>query len=337
MNAMTYSNGLEALKRALEDVDRVLISTHMNPDGDAVGSVLGLRGILESIGKQVEVVISDSITRKYQFLIDKPVLKPDSHELENLEETERFQMVIFLDAAERKRMGDVLDHLDRWMSPGALEVNIDHHVSNGVFGDIVIVDPDRASAAELVAQLAETLGVDLSPVIASQLFAAIMTDTGRFQFGNTNSRCLQAAAKLVSEGADPSTIARHIYMERPVFFYRLLGHLLSSLEIHHNGRISLMAMTSDDIGTYFQNGRMDTEGIVDFTTQIEGVEVGIFLRQTGIDIFKASLRSHDGIDIRLVVNAFGGGGHENAAGCTIEGSLEDVKEQIVSEVKKWLK
>ncbi len=334
---MTYRNGLEALKRALEDVDRVLISTHMNPDGDAVGSVLGLRGILESIGKQAEVVISDSITRKYQFLIDKPVLKPDSPELENLEEAERFQMVIFLDAAERERVGDVLDHLERWMSPGALEVNIDHHISNDVFGDIVIVDPDRASAAELVIQLAETLGVDISPVIAGQLFAAILTDTGRFQFGNTDSHSLKAAAKLVEEGAVPSTIARHIYMERPVFFYRLLGHLLNSIELHHDGRISMMTMTSADIGIYFQDGHMDAEGIVDFTTQIEGVEVGIFLRQTGKDTFKASLRSHDGIDIRLVVHAFGGGGHQNAAGCAIEGSLEDVKERIVSEVKKWLK
>ncbi len=334
---MTHSSGLEALKRALSDVDRVLISTHMNPDGDAVGSVLGLRGILESIGKQVEIVISDSITRKYRFLIDKPVLKPDSRELENLKEAERFQMVIFLDAAEKKRVGDVLDHLDRWMSPGALEVNIDHHFSKDVFGDIVIVDPDRASAAELVMQLADTLGVDLSPVIAGQLFAAIMTDTGRFQFGNTDSHSLKAAAKLVEEGADPSRIARHIYMERPVSYYRLLGNLLNSIELYHDGKISMIAMSSDNIATYFPDGNMDSEGMVDFTTQVEGVEVGILLRQTGNGTFKASLRSHNGIDLRLIVETFGGGGHANAAGCGIEGSLEDVKEQIVSEVKKWLK
>ena len=250
--------------------------------------------------------------------MDRPVLKPDSPELEDLEEAERFQMVIFVDAAERERAGTVLDYLDRWMAPGALEVNIDHHISNDTFGDIVIIDPDRASAAELVLQLAETLGVDLSPVIAGQLYAAILTDTGRFQFGNTDSRSLKAAAKLVEEGADPSRIARHIYMERPVSFYRLLGNLLSSMELHHDGRISLMAMTSDIIATYFPDGHLDSEGIVDFTTQVEGVEVGIFLRQTGDDTFKASLRSHDGIDIRLVVEAFGGGGHENAAGCGIE-------------------
>jgi len=337
MNAMTYNNGMEALKRALEDVDRVLISTHVNPDGDAVGSVLGLRGILESIGKKAEVVISDSITGKYQFLIDKPVYKPDSPELENLEEAERFQMVIFVDAAERERAGNVLDHLDKWISPGALEVNIDHHISNDVFGDIVIVDPARASAAELVLQLAETLGADLSPVIASQLFAAILTDTGRFQFGNTDSRSLQAAAKLVDNGADPSTIAQRIYLERPVTFYRLLGNLLSSIELHHDDSICVMAMTSDDIATYFPDGQVDSEGIVDFTVQIEGVKVGIFLRQIGDDAFKASLRSHGAADMRMVVEAFGGGGHENAAGCGIEGSLEDVKELIVSEVKKWLK
>jgi len=337
MNAMSYSSGLEALKRALKDVDRILISTHVNPDGDAVGSVLGLRGILQLIGKQAEVVISDSITKKYQFLIDKPVLKPDSPELENLEESDRFQMVILVDASERDRVGNVLDHLDRWMTPGALEVNIDHHISNDIFGDIVIVDPERASSAELVLQLAEALDVDLTPVIADQLFAAILTDTGRFQFGNTDSRSLHAAAKLVTEGADPSTITQRIYMERPASFYRLLGNLLSSIELYHDGRTCVMTMTTDVVATYFPDGTMDSEGIVDFTTQIEGVKVGIFIRQTGDGAFKASLRSRGEIDIRKVVETFGGGGHENAAGCGIEGSLDEVTELLVSEVEKWLK
>ncbi len=334
---MTHNNSMKTLQRALEDVDRILISTHVNPDGDAVGSVLGLRGILESAGKQSEVVISDTITKKYKFLMDRPVLRPDSPELENLEEAERFQMVIFVDASERERAGDVLDHLDRWMSPGALEVNIDHHVSNDIFGDIVIVDPERASTAELVLQLAGTLGVDISPVVADQLFAAILTDTGRFQFGNTDSHSLQAAAQLVAAGADPSTIAQRIYLERPASFYRLLGNLLSSIELRHDGRTCVMTMTSDLIAAYFPDGHMDSEGIVDFTVQVEGVEVGVFIRQTGDGTFRASLRSRGEIDVRVIVEAFGGGGHENAAGCGMEGSLNDVKERIVSEVKNWLK
>jgi phosphoesterase RecJ-like protein len=337
MNEMTHRKGLAALRRALEDVDRILILTHVNPDGDAVGSVLALRGILESIGKHASVVIPDTITRKYQFLVDKPVLKPDSPELESLEAEERFQMLIFVDASERERAGNVLDHLDRWMSENALEVNIDHHVSNDNFGDIAIIDPDRASAAELVLQLAETLDVDISPVIAGQLFAAVLTDTGRFQFGNTDSNSLSAAAQLVTAGADPSLIAQRIYLERPAPFYQLLGNLLSSIELYHDGRTCLMTMTSDLIDTYFPNGRMDSEGIVDFTIQVEGVEVGVFIRQTGENAFRASLRSRSEVDVRMIVETFGGGGHEKAAGCGLEGSLSDVRERIITEVEKWLK
>lgn len=336
MNVMSPAEGLEALERALEPIDRVLIVTHMNPDGDAVGSALGIRGILEAIGKSTEIVISDSIARKYHFLIDRPVLKFDDPILSNLSEKELFQMVIFVDTSERERVGPVLYHLHDWLVQGAPEVNIDHHVSNDCFGDIVIVDPERASSAELVLRMSETLGVDCTSVIADQLFAAVLTDTGRFQFSNTDAHSLRAAASLVAAGADPSLIARRIYFERPAPFFRLLGHLLSMIDLYHGGRTCLMIMPRELATTFFPDGHLDSEGIVDYTMQVEGVEVGIFIRQTGDGVYRASLRSRGKVDVRLIAEVFGGGGHEKAAGCEVRGSLEKVKDNIVSEVVKWL-
>ena len=208
MNVMPPADGLRALKKALAGIDRILVVTHVNPDGDAVGSVLALRGILEAAGKNVEVVISDDITKKYSFLIDKPVLKLDDPKLSELGETDFYRMVIFVDASERDRVGAVLDHLHKWVADGSPEVNIDHHVSNDLFGDIVIVDPERASSAELVMEVAGMLGVGFTPAIADQLFAGILTDTGRFQFSNTDAHSLRAAAVLVEAGADPAKIDR---------------------------------------------------------------------------------------------------------------------------------
>ncbi len=336
MNVMLPTEGSEALKEALESVDRILIVTHVNPDGDAVGSVLGLRGILEAAGKRAEVVLADDISSKYQFLIDRPVLHVGDPLLSSLTEEDLFQIVIFVDASERERVGSVLDRLHTWLVEGAPEVNIDHHISNNRFGDIVIVDPERASSAELVMCVAQELGIELTSGVADQLFAAILTDTGRFQYINTDEHCLRAAAALVEAGADPSRIAQRIYLERPVLFYQLLGHLLSTIELYHDGRTCVMTMPRELVANFFPDGSMDSEGIVDFTVQMENIEVGIFIRQTGEGVYRASFRSRGTVDVQRIVKAFSGGGHESAAGCEVLGSQEEVKERIVTEVGKWL-
>lgn len=330
------NDGFTAFREALESVERVLITTHVNPDGDAVGSSLGLRAILEAAGKRAEVVMSDPVPVKYRFMMDRPVLSVDDPSLAGLPEGERFQMAVLLDASERKRAGRVLDMFDKWLVDDAIEVNIDHHVGNNEFSDINIVDPERASSAELVLDIARELDVTLSTDAANQLFAGILTDTGRFHYSNTNTGSLNAAGELVNAGADPQFVATRIYFERSLYFYRLLGHLLGTMEMHHDGRTCVMSMSSETVSSLWPDGLVDTEGIVDFTIQIRDVDVGIFIRQTGENSYRASLRSRGDVNVRQVAEAFGGGGHENAAGCPLTGSLEEVTSQLLTELEKWL-
>lgn len=323
---------LQRLKKVLAGVRRVLVSTHINPDGDAVGSVLGLRRILRSRGLEVEIVMNDPVPPKYRFLVDDPVLGPQ----EPVAAAGMFDLAVFVDASEKERVGQVWDRLDGWLQPGALLVNIDHHVGNDGYGDIVLLDPGRASAGELVLEIADVLDVGIDKTMADQLFAAVLTDTGRFQFSNTNEGCLRAAGRLVAAGADPQMLADRIYYERPAAYYRLLGHLFERMEIHADGRICLFRVTSDEAAAFFGEEGYDSEGIVDYTVQIEGVEIGVFVRQTGPERFRASLRSRGRVNVRPIAEAFGGGGHEKAAGCTLEGSLEEVRDLLVTRMTQGL-
>jgi len=333
---MILSEALGSFRSVLDGLERVLITTHVNPDGDAVGSVLALRGILRSLGKQAEIVLDDEIPVKYRFLIDDPVYRVDDREFLDMVTDGGFEMAVYVDASEPERAGAVSQHLDEWMVDGAPVANIDHHISNTGFGDIVIVDGERASAAELVLDLSQFLGIELTPPVANQLFAAVLTDTGRFQFSNTSPESLQAAGSLVAAGAVPSLVTERIYFQRPAAFYQLLGSIFSDLEMHYDGRLCVMTMSIDQARQFFPTESVDTEGIVDFTVQIDGTDLGAFVRQMETGVYRVSLRSRGDVDVRAIAEAFGGGGHAKAAGCRIEGKVDEVKERVVAEIGRHL-
>ena len=333
---MTMIEGLAEFRDALKGVERVLLTTHVNPDGDAVGSVLGMRSVLEQLGKTVEIVVSDSIPSKYRFLIDRPVRILGDSELEEMVKKEKFGMVVYLDASEQERIGQVADWFDRWIDESVVIVNIDHHISNNAFGDIVILDPERSSSAELVMEAASALGVELKPQAANQLFAGVLTDTGCFQYSNTNVMSLMSAGAMVESGASPAMVADRIYHQRSLYFYRLLGHLLGTMELHHQGRTCMMMLPSGNAKALWPDGEMDTEGIVDYTVQLEDVEVGIFLRETSGDTCRASLRSRGNVNVQKVTESLGGGGHASAAGCTLNGTLSTARDTLLAEVEKHL-
>ncbi|MFC1544227.1 bifunctional oligoribonuclease/PAP phosphatase NrnA [Gemmatimonadota bacterium] len=333
---MGTREGLTAIARAVRGAERVLLSTHINPDGDAVGSVLALRGILKAAGVDAEVVTQDEIPAKYRFLMDTPVRTVGDPELEDEIAEKPFSMAIFLDSSDLERVGVVSGRLDTWLVEGAPLANIDHHVGNTGYGDLVAVDGERASCAELIMDLADILEVELTPWMADQLFAAVLTDTGRFMFSNTTPEVLQAAGRLVRAGAEPTRITERIYFERPSAFYQLMGDILSRIQLHNGGQICVMTLTEETTRRFFPEGHVDTEGIVDFSVQIDGVELGAFVRQVGEEAWRVSLRSRGHVDVRPVAELFGGGGHEKAAGCRIEGSLEEVTTNIVAEMKRKL-
>jgi len=326
------TDSITRFQQALAGVERILLTTHVNPDGDAVGGTLAMRALLELAGKTAEIIMSDEVPEKYRFLVDRPPHLIAEGTLESVVAAGRFEMVVFVDASERSRVGSVLDSLGDWCVEGAIEVNIDHHLSNDRFGDIAIVDPERASAAEVVFDIGLQMGLGITPSIATQLYAGVLTDTGRFQYSNTTIEALAAASRLVEAGADPALIADRIYAQRPLMFYRLLGRLLAHLEIHHEGRTALMYLSGELIDEIYPEGGMDTEGIVDYTVQIAGVEVGAFVRQVGPDRFRASLRSHGRVNVREIAEALAGGGHDSAAGCSLEGESSEVRERLLAEI-----
>ena len=301
---MGTREGLTAIARAVRGAERVLLSTHINPDGDAVGSVLALRGILKAAGVDAEVVTQDEIPAKYRFLMDTPVRTVGDPELEDEIAEKPFSMAIFLDSSDLERVGVVSGRLDTWLVEGA--------------------------------HLADILEVELTPWMADQLFAAVLTDTGRFMFSNTTPEVLQAAGRLVRAGAEPTRITERIYFERPSAFYQLMGDILSRIQLHNGGQICVMTLTEETTRRFFPEGHVDTEGIVDFSVQIDGVELGAFVRQVGEEAWRVSLRSRGHVDVRPVAELFGGGGHEKAAGCGIGGSLEEVTTSIVAEMKRKL-
>ncbi|MFO7768971.1 MAG: DHH family phosphoesterase [bacterium] len=329
------TEGYEALASALEPVRRILLTTHIHPDGDAIGSVLALRNILTATGRKADLVVDDEIPQKYRFLVDGPVHRPDE-EFDRMAREDPYEMIIYVDASSIDRAGSVEESRGRWTTDGAVLVNIDHHAGNDGYGDVVILEPDRASSGELVLKVAAALGVAISPAIADQLFAAVLTDTGRFQFSNADPPSFRAAAEMVEAGADPSRVAQKVYFERPAAFFRLLGRLFSDMERHLGGRICLLTMPQETVREFSPDGQMDTEGIVDFTVQIEGVQLGAFLRQTDREVWRASLRSRGSADVREVAEGFGGGGHAKAAGCEVRGGVEEVKKQLLDAMEGYL-
>ncbi len=331
------TDSITEFRAALDRVEQIIVTTHVNPDGDAVGSVLGMRSILEQLGRQAEVVLNDPIPPKYRFLIDRPVRLVGDPGLDELLKDNSSLMIVCLDVSERERIGSVLDWYENGAGTDPVIVNIDHHISNDGFGDIVIIDSERSSAAELVLEIADSLGVELTSQAADQLYAGVLTDTGCFQYSNTNVASLRAAGDLVEAGAVPSRVADRIYHRRSLYFYRLLGFLLRSMELHLEDRVCVMSLPAENAQALWPGGEMDTEGIVDYTIQMADVAVGIFIREADAGTCRASLRSRGGVNVQEVTEPLGGGGHASAAGCTLEGTLEETRARLLAEVEKHLR
>lgn len=334
---MTSTEGMDALGRILGRVDRVLLTTHEHPDGDAIGSVLALRRMLRASGKSAEIVLADTVPEKYRFLIDEPVPLPGDPEWSRRGNDTRYPLLITVDVAAPDRIGPIDDVLDRLLESDAVRVTIDHHLGDRAFGDIQIVDVERASAGELVLVLAQRLGFSIDPIIANQLYAALITDTGRFQYANANAASFRAAAELVEAGADPVMVADRIYHDRPVAYVQLLGRLLCEMELWCDGRIALLVLTEELVRARSSGTPVDTEGIVDHTVQMRGVVMGALLRQIGPHAWRVSLRSRGTLNVRLLAESFGGGGHDKAAGCRLEGTLEVVKRRLIEQMEGCLR
>ncbi len=293
-----------------------LIVSHKNPDGDAVGSSLAMYNMLKELGKVVYIENPTEVPHLYAFL-------DDYDKIGLISNAKDVEVVIALDTAELDRCGIRQDYVN-----GKIFINIDHHKTNTQFADINLIEEDAAAVGCILWDLFEYNKLQVSKTTALYLYVSILTDTGSFRYSSTTPKTFNIASKLIEIGVEPWFAAYNIYESRKLKTLQLLGLVLTTLTTYYDGKLAIEYVTQDmfeKTDTYIEN----TEGFVNFARSVRGAEVGVLLREDAPNVFKISLRSKDKVDVSLAASAFGGGGHKNAAGGQLEGSLEEVKQKII--------
>ena len=301
-----------------------LITTHEGPDGDAIGSSMALASFLRTIGKDATVHSHDSVPDLYSFLpaVDSVLTYiPDRH----------YDVAFVLDVGERRRAGKEFCDFSRVTTV----VNIDHHLSCENFGDINLIDPQAAATGILVYRIIRDFGYSFDRDTAISLYVAVITDTGSFRYSNANREAFSVAGEMIECGINAWDVAEQLYENQPKKRLDLLAKCLPTLDVFKDGQAASVTVTCDMFAACAADAEL-TDGFVNYPRSIRGVEVAIFFRQLDVLKWKIGFRSKGKVNVAAFSKALGGGGHHNAAGCTIEGSLEEVKSQVYAIVEKTL-
>ena len=311
---------LQTVAEALRAHDRFVVVTHENPDGDALGSMLGATLGLQALGKDVVMYLSGDapLPGEYGFLRLSGLQRALPDDLET-------RVVLALDCANESRIGPSSELLER----APLVINVDHHHDNSRFGAISLIVADASSSAEIVSDLLRELDVALTPEIAQALYVALVTDTGRFQYTNTTPKALRLAADLVEAGADVHAIFKQVYETVQFAKLKLLARALERARLFEGGRLVVSYLERRD---FADAGAMEpySEGIIDYLRQVEGTEMVALIREPPRDdgpAHRVSLRaSREDVDVSAVARLAGGGGHRQAAGFSSEQSVDEIIE-----------
>lgn len=317
-----FSQVIEEINRG----KRFLTVSHVSPEGDAVGSLLGITLALRSLGKDVTAYLEDPVPDLFKFLPGADTV------VHNLDGKGPFDATFAVDCGQKERLGKGFNELK---NPGRV-VNIDHHATNDRFGDVNVIMPDAAAAGELVYDLCKEANVDITKDIAVNLYVAIHTDTGSFRYSSSTPGAFIKAGELVRAGADPWEVSRRVYENHPAKKFKLLGFVLSTLDVIDidgtGKKVATVLVTLDMLKSVGAEKDL-ADGFVNYARGIEGVEVGILFREAGPHEYKVSLRSKGDVDVSEVAQTFGGGGHRNAAGFMLKGSVEEVRSRVISAIK----
>jgi phosphoesterase RecJ-like protein len=308
---------LEDVLRQIERRDRFVLTSHARPDGDAIGSALACCQVLRAMGKQADVVLHDPVPRIYRPLpfADQVV------QANRLNGSYEAAIILECDSLLRTRLEGLED---RFL------INIDHHASGRPFADVNWIDPHAVATAEMVFRLGREAGVPLSPEIATCLYTALMTDTGSFMFQGTNEHTFALARELTLAGADPSHCARNIYFAHSGAKMRLLGEALRNL--NQEGHLVWIWVTQEQMERCGAKEE-DCEGLVNYALSIADAEVAVFFRELPDGRFRVSLRSKGKENVAKLAERFGGGGHECASGCAVNGPLQAAVSEILSQLR----
>ncbi len=304
---------------------RFLVTCHVHPDGDAIGSLLAIGLTIANQGKTVEMICMDGIPTVYNFLENSDQIK---------DRVENFQpeVIVCVDCAEKER---VALPTDLWDIPGIIVVNIDHHISNTGFGDLNIVDPQAAATGELIFRILTDGQISLNRAIAGAIYTATATDTGFFRYSSTSSYTLELASVLVKNfQVEPAKIAEHVHEQKSYNSIRLLGNVINTLKLGCHGKIAWMVLDQQMLGQ-FPVENEETESYVNYARSIEGVEVGLLFKELKPNEVKISWRSSSAVDVSRLAANFGGGGHARAAGCSINGPIDQVVNEVIAYVSTY--
>jgi phosphoesterase RecJ-like protein len=312
----------ELLKQAcdkLRDSKRILLTSHRRPDGDGTGSMSGLASLLRAQGKEAVIYSVDPIARRYKWL---PLVPTVVH---TMSFDERFDCTIVVDCADISLLGDTLPPPEVC---GTL-ITLDHHASGKPFGDIAVWDASAAAVGVLVHRIAVAEGWPLTVEAAVPLYVSLISDTGGFRHANTNAEALHVASELIRAGVVPATIAASLEERPSPGKLRLLGSVLSTLELHCAGRAGFLSVTTDMVEGARASWE-DIEGMVNWARNAEGVQVGVLLTAAKGGGVRVSMRSRsDKVDVGKVCMTLGGGGHPGAGGCHVSGDLVTSKDKVV--------
>jgi bifunctional oligoribonuclease and PAP phosphatase NrnA len=329
---MSIATEQEQVIAELRAADKLLLTTHENPDGDALGSLLAMHWILRQLGKDSVMFMSpDEFPLPWEYrawTFEDMVGAPP----EDVDE----RTIVFLDCGNIDRMP-----VDFLQADGLHILNIDHHHDNTRFGTVNLVSPVASSTAEIVWRLAKELDADITPPIADALYTGLVTDTGRFMYENTTPAAHRMAAELIEAGVEPHEVYRRLYEDLPFRRLQLLQRALSSVERYDDGSITIAHLVKDD---YEQTGALETdsEGVVDHMRAVEGTAVAVVVREQLSDgrhgMRKVSLRATDGrVDVSRIAREFGGGGHPQAAGFSTPLPYPELVEQLRGKVREQLR
>jgi phosphoesterase RecJ-like protein len=334
MTEIAPESDVDAAVAALAAADRILIATHENPDGDAIGSMTAAAGGLRQLGKQVRMYLepASTIPHEVSFLaIDGLERDIDPADVEGW-------TLLVVDCGNERRLGELHEALRA--SAGCV-VDVDHHHDNSRFGDVNVIDGHASSSAEILVRIFDGLGIKITPTIAEALYVGLVTDTGRFQYRTTSPDALRLAARLVESGADVPKVFELVFESVQFGKLALLGRIIDHTVPYYRGRLLVSHVSREDLALV-EGDEATTEGLIDHLRAVEGVQVAGLIREQvpladgTITPNRVSLRSRGLIDVSQIARKSAGGGHKQAAGFSHPGTIDDIREFIVSEVAAQL-
>ena len=313
---------LLAIRDAIRQRQRFVITSHARPDGDAIGSQVAMAFALRQLGKDVLMVDADPAPPQFQVFpgVGDIRLSPTIDG--------QFDAAIVMECGDLSRTG--VAGFEKYFV-----INIDHHPGNTGYGAINWFDPGSAACGEMVFDLIDALGVTMTPEIATHIYIAILTDTGGFHFSHITPRTFDICRRCTEAGAKPEAIARAVYDSSTMGRLRLMGAVLHNLEFEAGGRAAVAALTLkllQDTGATHE----DSDGLINIPLTVKEIQAVAFFKEIAPDSYRISMRSKGDVDVNRVANVFGGGGHKNAAGCSLDGAYPEVRKKLVAELQQAL-